>query len=287
MLLGLLQDVEGNRFRPSHTVKNGKRYRYYFCQATTENSNSQSKAIRLPAYDLERQVLLRLQSFLRSPNEVLKSFTIPGDHPELTQQLITAAKNQAAQLSTTSDASVRVFVRKVVRRVVVQTDRMEVETSRSEFRDSFTNNQLGASTGTALQQPEERSDDLIRLAVETRLKRCGGEMRLVVSPESSRPEIVTPILKAVIRAHKWREEVLRGNAANRTLAARRLEFKNDYLRRVLGCAFLAPDIVKAILDSGQPAGLTLKKICSRRLPLDWAEQRAQLGFPPRQLEAVR
>ena len=29
MLVGLLQDAAGKRFRPSHTVKNGKRYRYY------------------------------------------------------------------------------------------------------------------------------------------------------------------------------------------------------------------------------------------------------------------
>jgi hypothetical protein len=54
MLLGLLQDDEGNRFSPSHTVKNGKRYRYYVWQATATDSNRQSKAIRLPAYDVER-----------------------------------------------------------------------------------------------------------------------------------------------------------------------------------------------------------------------------------------
>ena len=50
--------------------------------------------------------------------------------------------------------------------------------------------------------------------------------------------------------------------------------------RVLGCAFLAPDIVEAILDGHLPAGLTLKKLTHRRLPLDWAEQRIELGFPP-------
>jgi len=52
----------------------------------------------------------------------------------------------------------------------------------------------------------------------------------------------------------------------------------EYLRRVLGCAFLAPDILEAMLDGHQPANLTLKKL-TRRLPLDWAEQRIQLGFP--------
>lgn len=61
-------------FRPSHTVKNGKRYRYYFCHA----SNKKAKGLRLPAHDVEKQVSLRLQSFLRSPNEVMKSYASRG-----------------------------------------------------------------------------------------------------------------------------------------------------------------------------------------------------------------
>jgi hypothetical protein len=34
-----------------------------------------------------------------------------------------------------------------------------------------------------------------------------------------------------------------------------------------------------MLDGHQPGNLTLKKLTHRRLPLDWAEQRIQLGFP--------
>jgi site-specific DNA recombinase len=39
MLVGLLQDTAGNRFSPTHTVKNGKRYRYYIWQATAQGSD--------------------------------------------------------------------------------------------------------------------------------------------------------------------------------------------------------------------------------------------------------
>ncbi len=59
LLVGLIQDTAGNRFDPSHTVKNGKRYRYYVWQATAQGSDRQRKVIRLPAYDIERQVSLR------------------------------------------------------------------------------------------------------------------------------------------------------------------------------------------------------------------------------------
>jgi hypothetical protein len=44
-------------------------------------------------------------------------------------------------------------------------------------------------------------------------------------------------------------------------------------------AFLAPDIVAAILAGNQPTTLTANKLMAdTRLPLDWQEQRATLGF---------
>jgi site-specific DNA recombinase len=171
MLVGLLQDAQGNRFSASHTVKNGKRYRYYFCHA----SGRQAKAIRLPAHDVEKQVSLRLQSFLRSPNEVMKSLTLPEDHPGTTQKLIEAAHTHAEEWSTASPAALRDFVKKVVRRVIIQTEKMDVEASTCELRAILTNKQLRAEWQNAI------SDNLVRLTVQARLKRCGGEMRLVLS----------------------------------------------------------------------------------------------------------
>jgi len=42
-------------------------------------------------------------------------------------------------------------------------------------------------------------------------------------------------------------------------------------------AWLAPDIVEAILDGHQPKQLTVKRLLAK-LPMDWAEQRKALGF---------
>jgi hypothetical protein len=155
----------------------------------------------------------------------------------------------------------------------------------SELRACFTADQLSASCRTASSSQEASWDDLVRLTVDVRLKRCGGEMPLVISPETSKAQVATPLLKAIVRAHKWREGVLAGAAPNRIVAAKRLDLNEEYLRRVLGCAFLAPDIVEAILDGRHPSGLTVKKLSRRHLPLDWAEQRMQLGFSPLDLRA--
>jgi hypothetical protein len=93
--------------------------------------------------------------------------------------------------------------------------------------------------------------------------------------------MVMPIMKAIVRAHQWREGILSGDISSSTPVKTRFDIRGEYLRRVLGCAFLAPDILEAMLDGHLPANLTLKKLTRRRLPLDWAEQRIQLGFSGR------
>ena len=46
-------------------------------------------------------------------------------------------------------------------------------------------------------------------------------------------------------------------------------------------AFLAPDIVEAILDGRQPVELTAARLRRvRDLPISWVEQRCLLGFTP-------
>lgn len=44
-------------------------------------------------------------------------------------------------------------------------------------------------------------------------------------------------------------------------------------------AYLAPDIVAAIVEGRQPTGFTANRLLQdTRLPIGWAEQRSELGF---------
>ena len=50
-----------------------------------------------------------------------------------------------------------------------------------------------------------------------------------------------------------------------------------YVGRILRLAFLAPDIVEAILDGSQPGELELERLM-KGIPIGWNEQRRALGF---------
>jgi site-specific DNA recombinase len=278
LLTGLLQDAECNRFASSHTVKNGKRYRYYICQDKVASQIAQGKPVRLPAHDVERQVSLRLQAFLRSGGEVMTELTQPDDPPASTQQMIDAARKQAARLRSDSTSSAHNFIRGVVQRVVVHPDKIEVEVSKSELRASL--------AGAPRVASPQGSSDIIRLALEARIKRCGGEMRLVVPPDlpgQGRPQPVSSLLKVVARAHRWSEWVMSGKVWGGRSIAEKTGLDERYASQILECAFLAPDIVDAILDGRQPGTLTWKKL-TRHVPMNWIEQRNKLGFPPAKVD---
>jgi DNA invertase Pin-like site-specific DNA recombinase len=284
LLVGLLQDAEGNRFTPCHTSKNGRRYRYYVCPATSgrEAGETENRPSRVPAHDVERQVVLKLQSFLQSGREVMDKLSLPEDPAIRTQQVLAGAAKQFDQLSFGASAVVKDFVRRVVQRVVVQPDRIKVEVSKQKLRAALTADQRASSARPATDQLEQGSSDVISLDIEARVKRCGGEMRLVFPPDHPGQAPALPassLLKALTRGRQWYEWIVAGEVSGRRSIAEKLGLDERYVGRVLECAFLAPDIVEAILDGHQPPDLTFKKL-THRLPLGWIEQRRQLGFQP-------
>ncbi len=286
LFVGLLQDAEGNRFTPCHTSKSGRRYRYYVCPATREGKEAgeaENGSSRVPAHDVERQVVLRLQSFLQSGRKVMDELCLPGEPAARTQQVLAGAAKQFDQLSAGAPAVVKDFVRKVVQRVVVHPDRIEVEVGKQKLRDALNTDPHASSSRSVTHQPEQASSDVIRFNIEARVKRCGGEMRLVFSPDHPGPTRVpaSSLLKALARGRQWYEWIVAGEVSGRRSIAQKLQLDERYVGRVLECAFLAPDIVEAILDGRQPPDLTFQKL-THRLPLSWTEQRRQLGFQPSQ-----
>ena len=69
LLTGIVRDGLGVRMTPSHSVKAGKRYRYYVTHAA-ELRSDQPQAWRLPAPDLEAAVTDRLVRYFRDYREI-------------------------------------------------------------------------------------------------------------------------------------------------------------------------------------------------------------------------
>jgi hypothetical protein len=79
------------------------------------------------------------------------------------------------------------------------------------------------------------------------------------------------LIKALVRAHRWRRRIESGQAKSITDLAEGVT--DACVCRLLPLTCLAPDIVEAILDGRQPKGLRLAEVLGNG-PLAWEEQRS-------------
>ncbi|MFL5114342.1 MAG: recombinase family protein, partial [Microvirga sp.] len=117
------------------------------------------------------------------------------------------------------------------------------------------------------------------LSVPARLKRTGLEMRLVVNGAVGDAAVDPSLTRIMVRAHTIRDRLLKNENLTVEEVAREEDLVPSYVTRLLRLTFLAPDIIATIVAGRQPPELTARKLMAdTRMPLDWREQRIQLGF---------
>lgn len=117
---------------------------------------------------------------------------------------------------------------------------------------------------------------IITHAIPINIKRQGVEMRLIIVNDSTVHKDPN-LIKTIARAHVWWGELLQGKVKTCAEIVAREKLDKGFVSRVLDLAFLAPDIVEAIVAGHQPADLTARRLLRGiKLPLDWVEQRRML-----------
>jgi hypothetical protein len=94
------------------------------------------------------------------------------------------------------------------------------------------------------------------------------------------------LIKALVRAHRWRRQIEGGRAKSITDLAEQEGVMDAYVCRLFPLTCLAPDIVEAILDGRQPKGLRLTEMLGNA-PFAWNEQRVRWGGCDRARHNVR
>jgi site-specific DNA recombinase len=284
LLTGLMEDANGSRFTPSFTIKNGRKYRYYISRlAIKKTAIENTGAMRLPAHEVEKRVTEKLHDFLKSDAELFDGLSAPGESPAIIRPLVAAAKKLATKLLLLRPDELRDVLASFLSRVVIRENDIQVLISRTGLLQRLGNGENFAADSLGGPRTSAGVVDLICLTIEAKLKQYGGELHMVVPPNSIAGEpsrqARTSLIKAVARAHGWYERVLEGKALDQRSLARHAGLTERYVRKVFACAFLAPDIVEAILQGRQPLDLNFDKLC-KHIPLSWVEQRRQFGFPP-------
>lgn len=105
------------------------------------------------------------------------------------------------------------------------------------------------------------------------MRRRGVETRLVLGNEAQPPD--RRLIANIATALSWLDRI----KAGKTYAeiAQEDGVPKYRVQQAICYAFLAPDIIRQLLQGRQPVGLTSKWVFRHPLPLDWAEQRALIA----------
>ncbi len=128
LLTGLLFDATGERLTPTHAVKKRTRYCYYVSTSlVTRTRTSRTGGWRIPAGNLEGQVIDRLRKLFADPGELLDTVGEHGSSGIGTRQLIERAGRVAEALGNGSPGEIRPLVVNLVRRVEISPDAVAID----------------------------------------------------------------------------------------------------------------------------------------------------------------
>ena len=248
---------------PSHAVKKGRRYRYYVSASLiTEAGTDRAQGWRLPAREVEEAVITILIDALSSPARLLDWFGANGMPGDQTRKMLARAARLVASLAGSPEQR-SPAIRELVENVTVDEQTIIIKMRREPL--------LGRPTSSA---SDASSDGAIELNAAVSIKRRGVATRLVLlDAQHNHPVRCDPVLvKAIARGQAWFDELVTGRARSLQELAKRDGISRRYIRRLVGLAFLSPQLVEAILQGRQPVELTATRLTELDLPLDWAEQ---------------
>jgi site-specific DNA recombinase len=239
LLTGRLFDDRGNRMSPTHTNKDGARYRYYVSQAVLQRKPLASGAIgRVPAAEIEVLISAALRRHLQA-NGI---DAVDGD---------------------------RELVERHIERVTLS--RKHVQLQLRQIGDAPI--QADADEDASCPVSEQPRNVTIPW---TRTVQAGAK-GIIHVPAQMTPSRRDALLMAIAKARNWIDDLAHGRAASFAAIARREGKVERHVRLLAPLAFVSPRIVSALLEGTAPAGLTITAL-ARALSWSWAEQERRLGL---------
>jgi site-specific DNA recombinase len=265
LLTGLAFDERGDRLSPSYTRKAGRRYRYYVSHRLTQGADT-NDGWRIPAGQLEQAVLQEVCRFLDDGVRVADTVHTPGTTPDTIQASVTGAKRISKEIRDEQSIRSSILLRQIVERIDFYGDQLRIKISI-----------VGLSE--CIEFEAEPDGGSLTLETPITFRRCGVESKIILPGIANGPLRDNGLINLVSSTHHWAQRIFRREV--NTVREISLEDGTDEgdVSRFLPLAFLAPDIVEAIINGKQPTGLTPEKLKRLRdLPKSWEEQRKILGF---------
>jgi DNA invertase Pin-like site-specific DNA recombinase len=238
LLTGKLFDHLGRPMTPSHAVKADVRYRYYISRAANQStSESGARIVRLPAGDVEGVVL----------NALVRS------HTKAESGAIGALGSEPIAHEPLAGRSMSVA--NLVERIIVQPGAIEIELAEAAT--------CGNGVKTLVVPWSKPSSHVQREIISPKLGSC--EDSRAMSSDTRRR-----LLSNISTARRWMTDFAAGRIESIDVLAAREGRSARSVSMLLSLTFVAPDLVKAIVENRMPRGVGLTNLMD--LPTLWGDQ---------------
>ena len=239
LLTGKLFDHLGRPMTPSHAVKGGVRYRYYISRRSAGVTGVDAAPIvRVPASDVEDAVLASLSDTLDTRGNCEAS----------------CATSRAPSAGNPIDDR-SPSVRTLIERINIRPGKTEIELS------DFVADKIGTKM---ILVPWSKRPTRVQRDLISPLNRQHEDPRAMSSDTRTR------LLSAIAAARRWMGDLADGRVENIDALAAREGRSARSVTMLVSLAFLASDLVKAIVDGRMSRGIGLAQLVN--LPIEWRRQ---------------
>ncbi len=265
-----MYDETGDLLCPTHANKKGTRYRYYISKRLMHPSDPSSGGWRLPAKELENTVVQAASAFLQDSLKITAGLQVNEMSPDRLRQVLHRGAAVGAELANGPPDRQQQMVSAMFARIIVSPGSLRIDINRVSFARV-----LDIEADTDLGHVAEP----LQIVMPIELRRRGVEAKLVIRAEGlASPVPDQALISLLAEARRWVEDLAQGRARSVREIARRDGRDVGEVSRTLPLAFLAPDIVIAVLEGRQPVELTPRHLKRGVLAGSWKEQRQALGF---------
>jgi site-specific DNA recombinase len=270
-LAGKIFDETGDRLTPSHTVKDGRRYRYYVSRRLLVGGRpSQHEGWRLPAPEIERVVATAAAKLLDNHATIMAVLEGVQLDVSATETVLKSAQIFKSRLR--SDSERARALNALVERIDLQSDAIRLTLSLTALMPQGSSVQAGGK------------DLALTQTTPLRLARRGIEAKMIVDgvKDGAIPGVHAAFLRLVARSQGWFEALIIGHTRSIADLAKQEGLNERYVSSLLPLAFIAPPIIEAAVENRLPTDFPLTTMTNRpNIPIHWQDQIQTFGGLPK------
>jgi site-specific DNA recombinase len=241
ILAGRIFDDRGNKMTPTHTNKQGARYRYYVSHAILQKRTNEAGSItRVAAHDIETMVVTALRE----------------------------QQDKGGSGGRQDPIDARELIEQKVDHIVVKPQAIEIRLK------GETEHRVGEHNSSDESRPEAGHPPPSILTVAWSAPAHAEAKGILHSP--SPPPTVSPesrdvLLTAIAKARAWIDDLVEGRVGSFAEIAKQEGKVERHVRFLAPLAFVSPRIISEIVDGAAPPTPTVTGL-AQGLAYSWAEQ---------------